>query len=312
MADSRIRRAHRVALSVTSALAVVVAGGATAGAQAAKKPSRGQNGVSHSGMEQGEAVISVRSDVKLQMKGTRGATKAQVAAIGEAIRRKMPELKQCYGKLVSRDPTAAMGIYQLIISFEKNEKRPVLQYADTNRGHPKLQRCIQKTLGKASLRDADLPAAALLKLDFANTRARGQAAMERANDPLTSVRVETARDGSLSARWKTEDGKLAFRVTARSPAADRETVAVVLGGLRSAYGSFLDCRRRAGKRGASPAGETVTEVKLKARGRASAKNRSSTLELAPAAACIERIYRRLRFDGATARSRVSVTVIFSE
>ncbi len=305
------RLARELAIPVVSAVAIVVTITSTAAAQAKTRAPSSGAGVSRSGMEQGEAVIAVRSDVRLQMKGTGGATKAQVTAIGEAIRAKMAGLKRCYGKLVAQDPAAAVGAFQLVITFGKR-RFPVLEYADTNKGHVGLQKCIEKSLGRADMQGAKRPAAAILTLDFANTRARGQAAMERAFDPAASVKVTTAEDGSLNASWKTEDGKLAFRVRGRSSSADSDTVAAVLGGLKGAYGSFLDCRRRAGKRGTSPAGETVTDVRLRAKGRASGKNRSSTLKLALAATCIERVYGRLRFEGARARSRVEVTVIFSE
>lgn len=311
MSIRRIEPGISLALHSILIFALMAAGASTIEAQEGKGARRGK-GVASSGMEQGEAVISVRTDVRVSMKGTRGATKKQVTAIGEAIRSKIQQLKICYGKLVSEDPAAAVGAFRLVISFKAKNDRPGLEFPRAGSSHAGLEKCIRKSLGTASLERADRPAAAILMLDFTNTRARGQELMEKASDPTSSVDVQTAGDGSLTASWKTENGKMAFQVAGKPPSADRDTVAAVLSGLRRAFGSFLDCRRRAGKRGMSPAGKTVSEVRLMRGGRASAKNLSSTLKLAPAATCIERVYRRLEFEGTKARSRVKVTVDFYE
>jgi len=294
--------------SAVAVIAVIVT--YTWSVQAQKEAPSHKAGVSQRRMEQGEAMITVRSDVRLEMKGTRGATKAQVTAIGEAIRGKMVELKKCYGKLVAEDPAAAVGAFRLVVAFENKRRLPVLEYPDTNPKHVGLLKCIERSLGEATFRGAKRPAAAILRLDFANTRAQGQATVDRANDASASVKVTTSADGSLAAAWKTEDGKLALRVSGTSSSSDRDTIAAVAGGLKRAYGAFLDCRRLAAKRGTSPAGKTVTDVRLKARERAIAKNRSTTLKLARAATCIERVIGRLRFKGAKTRSLVQVAVIF--
>jgi hypothetical protein len=263
-------------------------------------------------MEQGEAMISVRSDVRLSMKGTRGATKSQVTAIGEAIRSEMQRLKLCYGKLVAQDPAAAVGAFRFVISFLDKKKLPVLEFPGKGPRHAGLEECIRNSLGKASLDRDHRPAAAILMLHFSNTRARGEALMNEASDPTNSVEVKTAPDGSLGASWKNKNGGLSFEVTARPKDANRDTVAAVLSGLKSRFGSFLDCRRKAGKRGTSPAGKTVSDVRVLPRGKVKAKTLSSTLKLARAATCIEKVYKRLQFEGAAPRSRVRVTVEFFE
>jgi hypothetical protein len=173
---------------------------------------------------------------------------------------------------------------------------------------PALTKCVRKALDKAPLRKVPRPAAAIVTLQFDNTRARGQQAMEERSAVADKVAV-VERDGGLEADWKSGDGKVGF--TVRS-AKSSEAVEAVLRTLRDSYAGFADCRRRSEKDGKSPKGELEVRLQLQRGGKGVAKVGTSTVAHERAVPCVERVLKRLKFDGAPPAQRVDVKVAFSE
>src|SRR5690606_12725738 len=68
-------------------------------------PAAAQGGVANSGMEQGEARITSRSDVRLSMESLPGTSGAAVTALGQRVGAKMAQIRRCYEQRVEEDPT---------------------------------------------------------------------------------------------------------------------------------------------------------------------------------------------------------------
>jgi hypothetical protein len=272
-----------------------------------------RGGVARSGMEQGEAVVAVRSDISLAIRGTGGTTKINLAALGEAVRSKIPDLKACYTDVIEKSPIV-VGKLQIVIDFSGKAKHPELKFPNGQNVAPALESCIQKTLGKASLNPKNRPAAAVIILDFTNTRARGQRMLntkKRQGEEQTLVGVKTNSAGLLESKWSTSDGKVAFIVTAET-SVPKEQIASVQGVLKNYVGRFLDCRRRCSKGETSPAGDATLDLRVRRSGEASMKIRSITIAHKRAPKCLERTFRKIEFERPTAPVRLTVIVRFAD
>ncbi|MBN1652209.1 MAG: hypothetical protein JXA30_00375 [Deltaproteobacteria bacterium] len=272
---------------------------------------KGGTGVARSGMEQGEATVAVRSDISLAIRGTGGTTKSNLNALGEAIRSRISSLKSCYGELIEKSPIV-VGKLQLILDFSDEAKHPKLDFSDAKEVVPALQACIRKSLGKATLKPENRPAAAVITLDFSNTRARGQQMLESRAMQSEKQRIIDVKEndaGMLESEWSSIDGKLSFVVTADT-SVSKQTVADVQGVLRSHVGRFLDCRRRSSKGGVSPAGEAVLDVRIQSGGDASMRIRSISIAHQRASICIEGVFRKLKFNKSPKPFRVTITIRF--
>lgn len=270
-------------------------------------------GVARSGMKHGEAVVAVRSDISLAIKGTGGTTKANLAALGEAVRSKIPALKACYSDVVEKSPIV-VGKLQIVIDFSNKAKRPKLDYPDRQDASPALKSCIEKTLGKTSLNPRNRPAAAVIVLDFSNTRARGQRILEtnqRRGEEQALVDVKTNDAGMLESKWSSSDGRVAFTIIAKTSVSSEQVVGVQRV-LRNHVGRFLDCRRRSSKGGTSPAGDATLDLHVRRSGEASMKVRSITIAHKRAPNCLERAFRKIKFDRPSAPFRVTVIVRFAD
>lgn len=270
-------------------------------------------GVARSGMEQGEAVVAVRSDISLAIRGTGGTTKINLAALGEAVRSKIPALKTCYKDVIEKTPIV-VGKLQVVIDFPLKAKQLKLEFPNRESVAPALQACINKTLGKASLAPQNRPAAAVIVLDFSNTRARGQRMLEtkkKQGQEQTLVDVKINSAGMLESKWTASDGKVAFIVTAET-SVPKEQVAGVQGVLKTHVGKFLDCRRRSSKGGTSPAGDATIDLRVRRDGEASMKIRSITIAHKRAPTCLERTFRKIAFERPPAPFRATVIVRFAD
>jgi hypothetical protein len=268
-------------------------------------------GVSQSRMEQGEAVVSVRSDISVAIKGTGGTTKQNVAALGDAVRAQIASLKACYVKVVAKTPFV-VGSLQLVIDFSEKEKHPKFEFPGQQEIAPPLEACIRKTLGTMTLGTNNRPAVAVVTLDFSNTRAQGQEILEtkrKQSEAQDIINVKTNDAGQLESDWAATDGNIAFVVTSQT-SVSKEIVAGILRVLRENVGRFLDCRRRCSKGEISPAGEAKIELRLERSGESSMHIDSITISHQRAPNCIEGIFKKIKFDTAPSPVRVTVRVRF--
>jgi hypothetical protein len=184
----------------------------------------------------------------------------------------------------------------------------VFELKEDGGAEPVLTKCVRKALEKAPLKKIPRPAAAIVTMTFDNTRAKGQQAMEQRAAVADKVQV-SERDGGYEANWQSGDGKVSFNVRS---AKSSPAVEAALRTLRDSYAGFADCRRRSQKDGKSPKGELAVSVQLQHGGKAAAKVESSTVAHERAVPCVERVMKRLKFDGAPAAQHVDVKIAFSE
>jgi hypothetical protein len=168
---------------------------------------------------------------------------------------------------------------------------------------------VEKVLKRAPYKGVGRPAAAIVTLDFQNTRAEGQKQMMERRVVADDIAVKERAGGGYEASWATPDGRVAFRVEADA-SGSREAVAHTLMGFRKSFAGFLDCRRRCDKDGLSPAGQTDVDLRLARGGKASAKVKNTTVPHKRATPCIERALNRLTFEGAPPGQKVSVAITF--
>jgi hypothetical protein len=269
-------------------------------------------GVANSGMEQGEAVVRVRSNINVAIRGTGGTTRQNVAALSDAVRAQIGPLKTCYGKVVSKTPIVA-GSVQVVIDFSETAKHPRLDFPGQQEIAPPLETCIQIALDAVTLSPNNRPAAAVVTLDLNNSRAQGQEILEskrKASEAREIFDVKTNDAGQLESAWTAPDEKIAFVVTTSEASDSKELVAGVLRVLREHVGRLLDCRRRAAKGEKSPAGEAVIDLRIQRGGESSMRIDSITISNQRAPTCIESTFKKMKFRPAPSSFRVTVRVRF--
>jgi hypothetical protein len=257
-------------------------------------------------MGQGQASINVRSDVTLGIKGERATPTARLQELTDIASAAMPELRKCYRDLVAKHPTT-VGSLAIRVILEQGNAPPALEIKENGGTEPDLTACVRRVLERAPLRKVSRPAAAVLTLEFQNSRAKGEAEMQERKAAADRFDVRE-QDGGFAADWSSADGKVAFTASSAS----RGAVESALRTLRDAFAGFADCRRRSEKGGLSPAGVLDVQLQLQRGGRASGKVVSSTVAHERAVPCTERVLKGLRFDAAApAGQRVRVLVKFS-
>ena len=256
------------------------------------------------GMGQGEAQINVRSDVKLGVQGTGGTKAEYVRQLADAAGDLMPDIRNCYAEMVKRQPSI-VGTFAVRLTLAKGAK-PKVEIKQKRGDHPPLGECLEKVVSKGHYEDVGLPAAAVLTLDFDNTRAEGHQKME-ALSADDSIPTQPEGDG-FAATWREPDGRLSFHVSGKSePAVERMTAA-----LRDNFAGFLDCRRRAQKN-ESPQGHTLVTVQTQRKGELKADVRSTTVKLEKRVLpCLSRAFRRMKPTQAPAGQLVNIDIEFND
>jgi hypothetical protein len=256
-------------------------------------------------MGQGEANINVRNDVTLGIKGERSTPTERLEQLTEVASDQMPNLRKCYRDLVAKHPTS-VGSIAIRVTLEQGNAPPTLEFKENGGTEPELTGCVKRVLDKAPFKKVSRPAAAVLTLDFQNTRAKGEAEMQQRREVAERIDVRE-QDGGFTADWSATDGKVSFSVSSVS----RDAVEAALRALRNSSPGFADCRRRSEKGGLSPAGVLQAAVQLQHGGKASASVSSSTVAHERAVPCSERVLKSLKFDNAPAGQRVKVQITFS-
>jgi hypothetical protein len=256
-------------------------------------------------MGQGEANINVRNDVTLGIKGERSTPSERLEQLTEVVSDQMPALRKCYRDLVAKHPTS-VGSIAIRVTLEPGNAPPALEFKENGGTEPELTGCVKRVLEKAPLKKVSRPAAAVLTLDFQNSRAKGEQEMQQRREVADRVDVHE-QDGGFAANWSATDGKVSFAVSGSS----REAVEAALRALRNSSPGFADCRRRSEKGGLSPAGTLEAELQLQHGGKANASIGSSTVAHERAVPCTERVLKSLKLENAPAAQRVKVSITFS-
>lgn len=280
------------------------------GAVSAQRGYRGRATRQGDAMAQGQASIAVRSDVKVRMKGLGRTTGSQMEAFSTAVVEVMPDVRACYRELVQKRPTT-VGAFDITVELRRGGK-VAIRVEERGGSDRKLKRCVVKAMASAEYGPVGSPASAEVHLDFDNSRARGQASSNAAQRQHDALPVQVDERGTARAEWRSGDRAVAFRVEARGKAAE-DVARVAVRGLRDGFAAFLDCRRRAEKGGVSPAGKIDVALRLPRRGgKAQANVGEVTVESERVPRCIDRAFRRTRFDNAPVGARANVEIQFAE
>jgi len=266
-------------------------------------------GVADSGLEQGEVLVAVRSDVRLAIKGLRATLTDRLAGLTAAVSGQMPGIRTCYSTLVATRPATVGGMRALIV-LEPGSAPASVEITEVDGSDAELTACVGRILRTLDLRAVERPAAAEVALTFNNTRADGQTQVD-ARQAAFAANVERADDGSYVGRWETETADISFAV--HVAAADGEALArALVSSVRAGYTGFVDCRRRAGRQGMSPAGELDLDLRIAADGKITGHvTRTSVEDRKRTPACVEKAATRLPFEGARGAGRARITVRFA-
>jgi hypothetical protein len=261
-------------------------------------------------MGQGEAKITFQSNVRIALKGERSTRSERVNALGAAVGAKTAELKACYAKVVESDPTA-VGAIEVALALTEDDAKPKVEVRQSAGFTSDMLTCVRRVLQETKLDKNQRPAAAMITLEFSNSRAQGEEAMAARSASTLTDAVVTNAQGKLEVSWSAPGDKVAFTALAE-PSETKESPAAALRALKKTLGAFLDCRRKAAKGGASPAGASTAALTWSRGALATAQLESSTLSKPPAVTCIKNALGRLKIENGPQSGRVTVTVTFKE
>jgi hypothetical protein len=216
-----------------------------------------QEGVAGSGMAQGQASVTTRSDVTISLESLPGTSGARIAVLGRGVTQSMPELRRCYGDAVAQRP-ATHGRLRLRLDVPATGATTSSVVEDAV-GDAPLLGCIQRVLATLTLEPSLRPASAVVVMEFDNTAARGGAEVAARQAEADAVTV-TRGGGRPEARG--EGNAVRFVVRGAADASD-EVVADALRVVRSQVPGLLDCRRRASRRGRDPEGDLVLTLAIR-------------------------------------------------
>jgi hypothetical protein len=214
-------------------------------------------GVAESGMGQGHASITTRSDVSISLESVPGTSGARIAVLGRSVTASMAQIRACYAQTINRAPgTHGRMRLRLDMPAAGNGALTVVEDAVGEAG---LLRCVSDLLVALPL-DASLrPASAVVVLDFDNTAAQGAAtvAQRQAEADAVTVSRESGRPEAIG-----DGNAVHFTVRGARDATD-EVVSDAVRVMRSVVPGLLDCRRRASRRGRNPEGLLTFGVVLR-------------------------------------------------
>jgi hypothetical protein len=264
-------------------------------------------GVAGSGIEQGTGAITTRSDVNLSVESLPGTSALRLGAIGEAVGTQMDAIRTCYADVAAQRPITE-GMLQLRVQIPQRGATQ-LEIATNTTGDQELIDCVIGAIRRAPLMRVRGPAGGLVVVHFANTAARGAAmvAREQANAPAATVRTVNGRP---QAQGATPGNEVTLTV-AGTGSTPSTAVAALFQSAQARIGTLLDCRRRAGRRGANPAGEMVLSFRVPARGAATGQRVSSTVADTNAPQCVLRSLTEAAQGQSAAAGAYEVSVRFA-
>jgi len=279
--------------------------GGIAGAQGAQV-----GGVAESGLQQGEVAVSVRSEVRLAIKGIRATLSDRLNGMTREVSAQMPAVRGCYNKLVAKRPATVGGLRAEIV-LGADSRRVRVDVTEVDGSDRELTACIEKLLRALPFREVERPAAAEVTLSFDNTRARGQAQLEE-HQAEFSVDVSRDTDGVAVGQWATEGGAIVFTAKA-SGESGPDLVGGVLRGLRAGFSGFLDCHRRAGRKGMNPVGEIELSVRASRNGElVGSAIRVAIQDTQRTPGCVEKAIGRVDLGRDSPVGTIKLTVRFAQ
>ena len=266
----------------------------------------GSGGVANSGMGQGEARISSRSDVRLSMESMPGTSGAAVGALGARVGRRMTQIRTCYTDIVEENPGVAGRVRLRVLLGRRGAPR--VEVDDNGTGDRGLVRCFTRVLRGIDTSRLTRPTHAIVQLEVGNSAAAGSARVRARAEQARQVRVQIDGDGNVTSSGGTPDHRVRFRVTGNGRESTQAVVAAHRA-LLTALPSLMDCRRRAGRRGNSSEGEVHATMRIRSGRAPTSRVTRSTLTWDRARGCVNRALAGIeqRSDGASGQVRVLIT-----
>lgn len=266
-------------------------------------------GVAESGLQQGEVAVSVRSEVRLAIKGIRATLSDRLNGMTREVSAQMPAVRACYSKLVAKRPATVGGVRAEIV-LEADSRRVEVEVTEVDGSDRELTACIEKLLRALPFREVERPAAAEVTLSFDNTRARGQAQLEE-HQAEFSVDVSRGADGTAAGQWATDGGAIVFIAKATGETGP-DLVRAVLTGIRAGFSGFLDCHRRAGRKGMNPVGEIDLSVRASRGGDlVGSAIRVAIQDTQRTPTCVEKAISRVALGRRSSSGTLTLTVRFA-
>lgn len=267
-------------------------------------------GVRGTGMAQGAASITTRSDVRLALESERGTNNERLQAIGHAVGLKMGEVRACYTRAAAADPTVT-GELRLRVALDGGRGRPIIEITTDLLTNEALQACVLTALRGVELQGVERPAGAIVSLEFANSAARGTQEVQDSRQRQVAA-VGTNAQGQAQAQGATGEREISYDVTAVGPGTDAAAVAAVQRGLTDGLAGLLDCRRRAGRRGASPAGVITVTAAIGPGNLRNATVASSTVRDPNSGTCAARALEQMPLPPGRHTGQVRIVVTFTD
>ncbi|MCS6799827.1 MAG: hypothetical protein NZ898_15140 [Myxococcota bacterium] len=279
--------------------------GVAFGVDATRARAQGHGGVAESGMAQGEAQVSTRSDVRMSVENGPGTSAARLGPLAGALAGAMAEIRRCYQQTLADRPTVT-GRMRLRVELPAERGPLRVALADDGTGDASLGRCVGRALGAVPVRDLERPAVAFVVLDFDNTAAASAAVHAERVAAASVVALQRDEQGRPFTEVSLPGREIVIRMHAEGTTPEQALVQLTRD-VRAAIPGLLDCRRRAGRRGASPAGDLVVDLAVAARGRPRVRVGSSSVADPRAPTCVSRALTSARFSPESAgRARLSM------
>ncbi len=270
-------------------------------------PAAAQGGVSNSGMGQGEARITSRSDVRLAMESMPGTPGAAVSALGQNVGAKMPDLRRCYSERVEENPTVTGTLRLRYLLANRGAARIEVDRDDVH--DREVVQCITRVLGRVETRGLTRPTRAIVQLQLANTAAEGvRNAAERATQ-AQQVTLTNDDQGNPSSSAGTPDRGVRFTVAGRGARSGPAVVAAHRA-LLTALPGLMDCRRRSARQGRAPGGDLTATMQVRAGAAPVSRVTASTVPNERTRGCVQRVLGAIEQRPTEGRGNVRVQIHF--
>jgi hypothetical protein len=257
-------------------------------------------------MEDGEARVSSRSDVQMQVSSGPATNARRLGELAGVLGGALVPVRRCYAKVLGERP-GVQGDLKLSVKVPERGKVQVAITSDTVKD-AQVRRCTQAALQKLDYASAPRPSAAFVHYTYTHEAAEGMEAT-RGHKGRSGARVTRTDDGVPESIFHTPGGEVRFTVVG-AKGDDDERVLAAHAGMRKAVPGLLDCRRRAAKRDQSPEGELHLTALVTRTGRAQSRVVRSTVKNPIASRCVAATVNRTTFDRA-AMGRWTLQVRFS-
>jgi len=258
--------------------------------------------------ERQQVSVTTRADVKLKVEPADNTSQYRLQSIGSAVSQRMSTIRTCYDDTVEADAKVG-GAMTIQMEIPAKGKTGITEIKQDTTNYPKLGQCILKALKKVPFSPYTKRSAALLKLTFNNSAAKGAKIVEQQRGEIQQSGLKKTADGKLEATGASAEKEVRYAIT--SDQAPKEGLLVVRTALQEQIGGILDCRRRAANRGSSQ-GEIIASLVLKDAKVQKAAIDTTTIKVDRANQCATNILQRGRYKAHKGGYTYKVTFSFTE